>query len=170
IRQSGGSIEVYSEVGRGTTFKVYLSMVGGKAETVDRPEQIIDLARGTETILVVEDEDMVRQFTVKILDRLGYLVLGASNGEEALQLAEGHEGRIDLLMTDVVMPGMNGRQLADELTRIRPGTAVLFTSGYTESIIVNQGVVEKSLNFIGKPYSPQAIAKKIRELLDMKRS
>jgi PAS domain S-box-containing protein len=166
IKQAGGSIEVYSEVGKGTTLKVYLPMVEGETENLDRTEQIVDLARGTETILVVEDEDMVRQFTVKILDRLGYLVLGASNGEEALHVAEGHEGRINLLMTDVVMPGMNGRQLADELTRIRPGTAVLFTSGYTESIIVNQGVVEKSLNFIGKPYSPQVLSSKIREVLD----
>ena len=166
IKQSGGSIDVYSEVGKGSTFKVYLPMVERKVETGDRQKLITDLTMGTETILVVEDEDMVRQFAVKILERLGFKVLHASNGEQGLLLAEEYKDRIDLLMTDVVMPGMNGRQLADKVKKVHPETAVLFTSGYTEDIIVSQGVVEESLNFIGKPYTPQSISNKIRQVLD----
>jgi PAS domain S-box-containing protein len=168
IKQSGGSIEVYSEAGKGTTFKVYLPMVVEKAEAAGRQRGISELPGGTETVLVVEDEEMVRQFAVKILSRLGYKVLHAPNGQTALQLAKGFKDRIDLLMTDVVMPGMNGRQLAEKLIILHPETTMLFTSGYTENIIVHQGVVEESLNFIGKPYSPQSIAKKIREVLDKK--
>ena len=117
-------------------------------------------------MLLVEDEENVRNLCVRILERLGYRVLQASGGEEAIALAQGCGDRIDLLMTDVVMPGMHGRELASRLTRIHPETRVLFTSGYTDNAIVHHGVLDEGVSFIGKPYTPWALAKKIREVLD----
>jgi two-component system, cell cycle sensor histidine kinase and response regulator CckA len=166
VKQAGGAIEVYSELGRGTTFKIFLPRIEEQAERLDKQKPEIDLPRGSETILLVEDEASVRDVALLILKRLGYKVLHAANGGEAFLLVEKHGGCIDLLMTDVVMPGMNGRELAERLIVLHPEMKVLFTSGYTENVIVHHGVVEENLNFIGKPFSLHALAKKIREVLD----
>ena len=166
VKQAGGAIEVYSEVGQGTTFKIYLPRVEEQAERLVNKAPGLELARGDETILLVEDEESVRDVALTILERLGYRVLSAANGGEAFLLVEKYDGWIDLLMTDVVMPGMNGRELAERLLKIRPEMKVLFTSGYTENVIVHHGVVDENLNFIGKPYSLHALARKMREVLD----
>ena len=147
VKQAGGSIEVYSEVGMGTTFRIYLPRVEGEPTEVvsaDRPQK---LKGGTETVLLVEDEDIVRKLCIGILEGLGYKVLPAGNGDEAITLALGYGERIDLLLTDVVMPGMNGRELANRLARIHPETRVLFTSGYTDNAIVHHGVLDEGVSF-----------------------
>lgn len=165
VQQADGSIEVYSEINKGTTFKIYLPRVDEDAATLAKNEPPIELLHGTETIFVVEDETGVREMVLKVLNLFGYKTLHAPNGGEALMLAEKFTDRIDLLMTDVVMPGMNGRELAERLVVLHPEMKVLFTSGYTENVIVHHGVVDENLNFIGKPYSPQGLARKIREVL-----
>jgi PAS domain S-box-containing protein len=169
VRQASGSIEVYSEEGKGSTFKIYLPLFLGKqaATVVDKPR--VSMPKGKETIMVVEDEKMVRDFSVLMLKRLGYQVLEAPDGERALLVAKEYGGRIDLLFTDVIMPGINGQQLSGQFKEIHPETDVLYTSGYTENAIVNRGVLDEKLNFIGKPYTPHALAGKIRELLDNRR-
>ena len=166
VKQANGSIEVYSEVGRGTTFKIYLPRVDG--ETAGAPESSppMELLEGSETVLLVEDEEIVRDLGVRILAGLGYRVMHAGTGDEAIALAMEHGERIDLLLTDVVMPGMSGRELANRLTRIHPETRVLFTSGYTDNAIVHHGVLDEGVSFIGKPYTPSALARKVREVLD----
>ncbi len=136
-----------------------------KAETSALSTRALELPRGNETILLVEDDAIVRDTTMKALKRLGYTVLHASNGNEAIGLAGQHRGRIHLLLTDVVMPGMNGRQLAERLVSIYPGMQILYSSGYTENMIAHHGVIEEGLSFIGKPYTPQVLAMKIREVL-----
>ncbi|MBF8257736.1 MAG: PAS/PAC sensor hybrid histidine kinase, partial [Actinobacteria bacterium] len=166
VKQSGGSIEVYSEEGRGTTFKIFLPRVVGDAGRPGSDDGPQDLMEGSETVLLVEDEEIVRELCVKLLERLGYTVLQASGGDEAIVIAKGHLERIDLLMTDVVMPGMNGRELADSLVVLHPETKVLFTSGYTDDAIVHHGVLNDGVAFIGKPYSLSVLAKKVRDVLD----
>ncbi len=166
VKQAGGSIEVYSEVGSGTTFRIYLPRVEEEASKLVREVLPRQLQGGAETVLLVEDENIVRDMCARALDELGYKVLQASNGEDAIALSQGYGGRIDLLMTDVVMPGMNGGELAKQLIPHRPGMKVLFTSGYTEDVIVHHGVLDDEVSFLGKPYSPSALAKKIREVLD----
>ena len=166
VKQSGGSIEVYSEVGIGTTFKIYLPRVEEVAVEPEEDGRPADLPGGTETVLLVEDEDTVRSLGVRILKDLGYRILQARNGDEALALATGYGERIDLLLTDVVMPGMSGKELATRLAPHRPETKVLFTSGYTDDAIVNHGVLDEGVSFIGKPYTPVALARKVREVLD----
>ncbi len=166
VKQAGGSIEVYSELGMGTTFKIYLPKTGEKLGASDAKGEQAAPSGGCETILVVEDEDLVRGLWVEALERLGYKVMHASNGEEAVESAKAHAERIDLLLTDIVLPGINGRELADNLLRIHPEMKVLFTSGYTENAIVHQGVLDEGVDFIGKPYSPSVLAKKIREVLE----
>lgn len=166
IQQNRGIVEVYSKEGVGTSFKVFLPRVFEEASERPAPETRQDLAGGRETILLVEDETTVRSLTCRVLQRLGYKVYPCANGEEALEVAAGHKGKIDLLMTDVVMPSMNGRALAVQLTQQRPDVKVLFTSGYTEDIIADHGVIEEGLHFIGKPYAPEDLARKIRSVLD----
>ncbi len=169
VKQANGFIEVCSESGTGTSFKIYLPQ---SVETPDKPEVsdvkvgIAHMPGGTETVLIVEDEGIVRDIAVNILERLGYKVLNAADGEKAMAVAVDYKGRIDLLMTDVLMPGMNGRQLAERLVQIHPETRILFTSGYTENVIAHNGIIEEELNFIAKPYLPQALAKKLRDVLD----
>ena len=169
VQQANGLIDVYSEEGHGTTFKIYLPQVEGKTERIGKDDRKLDMPSGTETILLVEDEAIVRNLAMKVLNRLGYKVLHAPDGGKAFMLAEEYKDQIDVLMTDVVMPGINGRQLADRLIKIHPEMKILFTSGYTENVIVHHGIVDEDLNFIGKPYSPQALAKKLRAVLDEKK-
>jgi hypothetical protein len=162
VRQSGGWIWVYSEPGSGTTFKIYLP---GTDEAVPRPHAIVktDL-RGNETILVVEDQDEVRTLAVTVLERYGYRVLSAAGGEEAIALAKGFQGTIHLLLTDIVMPGMNGRSLATQLAAERT-LRVLFMSGYTEDAIAHRGILDAGLEYIQKPFTPESLAAKVREVL-----
>ncbi len=165
VKQAGGSIEVYSEVGRGTTFKIYLPEVQEElsAEAVRLSEE---LPRGNETVLVVEDEPIVRELARVTLERLGYRVLSAGAGKEALRLVGTTAGQVDLLLTDVVMPGMNGRELAERLKALHAGLRVLYTSAYTENIIVHHGVVDEGVPFLAKPYRPASLAQKVRAVLD----
>ncbi|NPU86265.1 MAG: PAS domain S-box protein [Syntrophaceae bacterium] len=165
VKQAGGTIEAYSELGRGSTFKIYLPRVEERAERLVKEAPDRKTARGSETVLLVEDDESVRDMALNILEHLGYNVLTAANGGEALLLMEKQGDDIDMLMTDVVMPGMNGRELAERLIGIKPELKVLFTSGYTENVIVHHGILDSNLNFIGKPYSLQALARKMREVL-----
>ena len=169
IKQSGGNIWVYSEEGVGTTFKIYLPQVVKQDEAVEIKDTADELPKGTETILVVEDEDMVRSLTHQILEECGYTVLEASNGVEALSIYEKHDCHIDLLMTDVVMPQMGGRELAERFAQIYPQMCVLFTSGYTDDAVVRHGIIEAETNFIQKPFAPDGLAHKIREIMDAPR-
>jgi two-component system cell cycle sensor histidine kinase/response regulator CckA len=166
VKQSEGSIEVDSEVGKGTVFRVYLPRVEGEAVGSGKSDLPMEPPRGSETILLVEDEEIVRNLCGRILEGSGYTVRQAGNGEEAIALAMGYGKRIDLLMTDVVMPGMNGRELMNWFSRIHPETRVLFTSGYTDDAILHHGVLAEGISFIGKPYTPLALARKVREVLD----
>jgi PAS domain S-box-containing protein len=165
VKQSGGSIEVYSEVGKGTTFKIYLPRVEEEGKPV-KGARLVDLPGGAETVLLVEDEDAVRDLCSRILGDLGYQVMQARSGAEAVAAAVGRAVRIDLLLTDVVMPGMSGKELATQLVLHHPGMKVLFMSGYTDNAIVHHGVLEEGVSFIGKPYTPSALARKVREVLE----
>ena len=165
VRQSGGYIWVYSEVGKGTTFKIYFPQAEGTALSVNTGSSFGRALPGSETILLVEDEELLRTPIREILERQGYSVLEASNGEEALVVARQYPGPIDLLLSDIVMPGMNGRDLAGQLSRIRSELKVLFMSGYTHNAIVHHGVLEEGLAFLEKPFTPEALAVKIRQVL-----
>lgn len=166
VKQSGGHIAVYTELGRGTTFKVYLPRIEVMPGVgVDAPRQQMP-AHGTETILLTEDEPGVRALARHVLQLHGYTVLEASQGDKALEIAEEYRGTIHLLVTDVVMPVMSGRQVAERLADIRPGTKILFLSGYTDDAVVRHGVLEAQVAFLQKPFTPGALAQKVREVLD----
>jgi two-component system cell cycle sensor histidine kinase/response regulator CckA len=160
VKQHNGSIEFYSELGHGTTFKIYLPIVEDKVSVQSKESEKPDLLIGNETILVVEDDGIVREIAVEFLMYLGYKVLSAENGGMALIIAEQHEGSIQLMLTDVVMPNINGRQLAERLQREYPEMKVLYTSGYTGDVIAHHDILDSGLNFIGKPYKLQSLAKK----------
>jgi CheY-like chemotaxis protein/two-component sensor histidine kinase len=165
VKQSGGHIWLYSEQGRGSTFKVYLPRVQDAATAAKKAGPQARL-QGNETILLVEDESGVRAFAKRALQREGYVVLEAENGGEALLIAEQHRGHIHLLLTDVVMPRMNGRALADRLLAMRPDLKVIYMSGYTENTIVHQGVLDEGTEFIPKPVSLEGLCNKVRQVLD----
>jgi len=167
VKQSGGDIWVYSEEGIGTTFKIYLPCVEDKIMMpLASPEIRPELPGGSETILLVEDDTGVRELVRQILPKLGYNVLEAKNGQEALQLIAHYAGPIHLLLTDVVMPGLNGKALAEELARTRPELKILFMSGYTDEAIAHHGVLAPGEAFLQKPFSPVILARKMRSVLD----
>jgi hypothetical protein len=165
VKQSGGNIWVYSEPGQGTTFKVYLARVDAPVSTPATPSRGKG-ATGHETILIVEDDDAVRRAAVRILQRAGYTVLSAAGGPDALLLCERHQGAIDLLLTDVVMPQMSGRELEKQLRQRRPNSKVLFASGYADDAIVHRGVLDPGTHFIGKPFTFEELTRKVRQVLD----
>jgi CheY-like chemotaxis protein len=166
VKQNNGFIYVYSEPGKGTTFKIYLPRHAAKAERMRKQDPEKPVARGHETILLAEDEPAILTMTTTILERQGYTVLAASTPGEAIQLARGYAGEIHLLMTDVVMPEMNGRDLAKNLMSLFPHIKRLFTSGYTANVIAHHGVLEDGVYFIQKPFSMKNLANKVREVLD----
>jgi signal transduction histidine kinase/CheY-like chemotaxis protein/HAMP domain-containing protein len=168
IKQSGGHISVYSELARGATFKIYLPQVEQQTKIPLPRVDSLDLPRGTETILLVEDDPALREMAATLLRRLGYTVLAAANGIEALSLThERSTGHIDLLFTDVVMPHMSGKELSERVRMLFPQTKILFTSAYTENAIVLQGVLNQGVAFLQKPFTPSALAHKVREILDI---
>ena len=165
VKQSGGYVWVYSEPGRGTTFKIYFPRVEGKAAPLAGGSHRGASLGGSETILLVEDDVALRELNREQLKSLGYNVLPAPNGEAALQLVKEHSGEIHLLLTDVVMPGINGRELAERLQQQRPAIKVLYVSGYTENVI-QQEILNSGVAFLQKPFGREVLGKKLRELLD----
>jgi PAS domain S-box-containing protein len=163
VQQSGGFIWVYSEPGHGTCFKVYLPRVDEPVSTLGSES---DATRGTETIMVVEDMAAVRAVTREMLERYGYTVLEAADGQAAQRIADGFDGRIDLVLTDVVMPHVGGRDLAEVLGKVRPETKVLFMSGYTDDAVVRHGILQDGIPYLQKPFTPKSLARKVREVLD----
>jgi PAS domain S-box-containing protein len=166
VKQSGGNIWVYSEPGRGTTFKVYLPQVESRVKKPD--EQVVESAPrgGTETILLVEDEEVVRGLARRILEQAGYSVVETGKAAEALHFCEEHAAEVNLLLTDVVMPEMSGQELAAQLKSQCPDLKTLFMSGYTDEAIVHHGVLDSCVEFIQKPFTPAALVRKVREVLD----
>jgi len=169
VKQSSGYIWAYSEPDHGTTFKIYLPRVGRAPETVAAQDVAMAPLRGSEVILLVEDQDDVRRLTQRMLESAGYVVLAAASGHEALRLAEHHTGPIHLLVTDVVMPGMHGHEVALLLEPTRPEMQVLYVSGYPDASIVHQGLLKPGLAFLQKPFGPDVLTRKVREVLDLRR-
>jgi PAS domain S-box-containing protein len=166
VKQSEGYVSLESQPGRGTTFKVYLPSVDAPVEaTASGPRRPASLG-GDETVLVVEDQEPVRRLTRKVLEMQGYAVLAAADGLEALRVAEHHAGTIHILVTDLVMPGMNGREVGRQLTAGRPDMRVLYLSGYADDAIGRHGVLEPGLAFLQKPFTPETLARRVREVLD----
>jgi CheY-like chemotaxis protein len=165
VKQAGGYIWVYSELGEGTTFKVYLPRVLEHEESpweAPPPESL----RGTERILIAEDNEHVRIIASRSLAELGYVVVQTTNPDEAIAAAESAAQPFDLLLTDVVMPGMNGKQLAERLQAAQPGLRVLFMTGYTANAVVHRGVLEPGTHLVQKPFTPESLAEKVRQVLD----
>ncbi len=166
VKQSGGYIWVYSELGKGATFKVYLPRVKDGERESQKKSEVKEMQRGCETILLVEDERGVRDLAREYLEQEGYEVLEAQNAEDALRLARNHSGTIHLLFTDVVMAGMSGRQLAEEMQKLRPQTRILYMSGYTDEAIVHHGLLGRGMVLLQKPFTLNSLAMKVRETLD----
>jgi PAS domain S-box-containing protein len=169
VKQSGGYIWVYSESGKGTTFKIYLPRVSERAEShavVASAESAAVTEPGTETLLLVEDETNLRYLARQFLEKQGYRVIEAADGAVAMQIAVAHEGVIHLLLTDVIMPGMNGRELAQRISEIRPNTKVLYMSGYTENVIGHNGTLDAGVRLLQKPFTLRELKSKVREVLD----
>jgi CheY-like chemotaxis protein len=170
VEQWGGAVAVYSEPGHGTTFRIFLPRVRKAVSASQQSATAAPPRRISETILVVEDEDGVRALICAILKRGRYNVIEARNGGEALLQCERHPGRIDLMVSDITMPGMTGVELADRFQTVRPDMRVLFMSGYAETAVVHQGVLTPDVAFLEKPFVPEALARKVREVLDSQRA
>ena len=166
VKQNTGHINVHSELGRGTTFKIYFPQVQSALESPRVRIMPTEATGGNETVLLVEDEPVVRELAVATLREKGYTVVEAVNGEEGLRMARQHDGKIDLVLTDVVMPVMGGKEMADALRTSHPDTKVLFTSGYTEDAMGHHGVLRPGILFLQKPYMTATLARKVREVLD----
>jgi CheY-like chemotaxis protein len=166
VRQSGGQVTFYTELGRGTTFRVYLPAASTGRQVEARPVVSGEVRHGQETILVVEDDPAVRSLASRLLQRWGYRVLVAPGGPEALEISRAEAEPIDLLLTDVVMPRMGGREVANQLSMERPGLKVLYMSGYTDNAVLNNGILEKEVAFIQKPFTPGALTEKVRDVLE----
>jgi CheY-like chemotaxis protein len=169
VNQSGGTIWVYSEPGKGSTFKIYLPRVTDVTGEVAPQDPTDATPRGSETILLVEDQGDVRDFARDVLEAQGYSVLLAADGTAALDVARAHAGRIHLLLTDVVMPRMSGRELAERLGALRPEMAVLYMSGYPDRAVVDHGILGPGATFLQKPVVTEALARKVREVMDAAR-
>jgi CheY-like chemotaxis protein len=165
VHQNKGTIEVLSDVGKGSTFRIYLPRVDERAQDVG-PARELAVTTGNETIVLVEDDAAVRTLGTRVLKRQGYTVHAYGNGEEALAAIRSMQCPIDLVVTDVVMPGMDGKALSEQVKLVLPTIKVLFTSGYTRSVIADHGVLDPSIHFLAKPYSYNGLAKRVREVLD----
>ena len=166
VKQTAGLIWVYSEVGHGTTFKIYLPRVSAAADSIRAGAKEAPALNGAETILLVEDQVEVRRLTRKALEARGYTVVAAASGANALVIAAHRADAIHLLVTDVIMPGISGRELSLLLTPPRPGMKVLYLSGYVSESIVHHGVLEPGVAFLQKPFTSETLARKVREVLD----
>jgi CheY-like chemotaxis protein len=166
VKQNNGFINVYSEPGQGTTFRIYLPRHKTKAKRLPEKAHVTSAGSGHETILLVEDEPAILKMTSMMLEREGYTVVRAGTPGEAIRLAHGHTGTIHLLISDVVMPEMNGRDLAKNILSLSHGTKCLFMSGYTANVIAHHGVLDKGVHFIQKPFSKSDLLVKVREMLD----
>jgi CheY-like chemotaxis protein len=166
VKQSGGYIWVYSEPDQGTTFKIYFPKTAEIAHASPAADNSQRSLRGTETVLLVEDQALLRRVVSAMLKSSGYKVLVAESPEKGFQAAREHTGPIELLITDVILPGMNGRALAEEILKIRPETKVLFVSGYTENALILDGQLDLAINFLPKPFTVEALGRKMRQILD----
>src|SRR5213594_80860 len=166
VKQSGGNVWAYSEPGRGTTFKIYLPQVEGVVDRPPRDGPRTVIPRGSETILLAEDQKELRELIRQMLEMNGYTVIAASDGLEAIEICKRHEAPIHLMLSDVVMPQMGGRELAQRLATVRPDMKVLYMSGYTSNAIVHHGILDPGTLFIQKPFTPDSLARKVREVLD----
>jgi CheY-like chemotaxis protein len=164
VKQSNGYIMPYSEPGRGTTFKIYFPRTEEIVSPIQKTEE--EIPRGTETILVVEDEPALRELTCVLLEDAGYTVLESSGPEDAMETAKDAQSRIDLLLTDVVMPRLDGRELANQMVSLRPDLKVLYMSGYTDDVIVHRGVLKQGTVLVQKPFTKRTLLQKVRETLD----
>jgi len=168
VRQFGGQIYAYSEPGRGTTFKMYFPHSTGGAVEVLPAVPGTGPVEGTETVLVVEDEESVGNLIQKLLQALGYTVLRAREGSEAMQVLAGHPGQVSLVVTDVVLPGMTGPELVQRLARQRPDLRALFVSGYTNESLAQHASLRPGVNYLPKPFSRQQLAERVRAILDQR--
>jgi len=166
VQQIGGYIWLYTELGHGTSFKIYLPRVDAVETEAASEASLAGALDGSETVLVAEDEEAVRQIIEKALDAHGYRVLSARDGAEALERASAYAGQIDLLVTDVVMPDMNGRELSRRLVENRPNLRTLYLSGYTDDAILHRGVLQQGVAFLQKPFSLRMLARKVREVIE----
>jgi CheY-like chemotaxis protein len=170
VKQNGGHVFVYSESGQGTIFKIYFPRTKEPLDTgkrrTKRDRRISDLPRGSETVLLAEDEPAVRDLAARVLRRQGYTVLEASNGVEALKLTEKHVEEIHILLTDTVMPKMSGEALAEQFCKLRPSSKILFTSGYSDKVVMFKEAMEVDIDFLQKPFSAVELARKVRSVLD----
>jgi CheY-like chemotaxis protein len=166
VKQSGGNIWVYSELGKGTTFTIYLPRFSGDTPRPALPQSAIQEATGREHILIVEDDPTVRTLVAAMLSQCGYTTLAAASGEEALQICADLSVQVDLVVSDLVMPGMDGRDVGRHALELRPGIQLLFMSGYTEHAVLRRNIFEPGIFFLQKPFSHVALARKVREILD----